>query len=112
MRHIAIGAAAAAVLLVLTGCSSSSGPSEQDKRYAAAVAAADPKFFGGFPVDKLASTLGSEGRDLCDQLKKGSYEDAVAYAKLGYDSAASAALVAAAVPVYCPDQKSKLPAAG
>jgi hypothetical protein len=112
MRHIATTAAAAAVLLALTGCSSSSGPSKDDKAYAAAVAAADPGFFGGIPTDKLASTLGSEGPDLCKQLKKGAYGDAVAYAKLGYKTTEAEALVAAAVPVHCPDQKAKLTAAG
>jgi hypothetical protein len=109
MRHTITTAAvaAAAVLLLVTGCSDS-GPSEDDKTYAAAVSKADPEDFGGIPADKLADTLGSEGPDLCDQLKKGGYADAVAYAKTGFPAKASDALVAAAVPVYCPEQKAKL----
>lgn len=109
MRHtITAAAATTAVLLALAGCSSS-GPSKADKAYATAVEQADPDFFGAIPADKLASTLGSEGPDLCEQLKKGTYADAVAYAKLGYKAKEAEALVAAAVPAYCPDQKSKLP---
>jgi hypothetical protein len=109
MRHRFTTAAAvgAAALLLLTGCSSS-GPSKDDKTYAAAVSKADPDDFGGIPADKLADTLGSEGPDLCDQLKKGDYEDAVAYAKTGFSAKASGALVDEAVPVYCPDQADKL----
>jgi hypothetical protein len=107
MRHTVTAAVAAGVLLALTGCSSS-GPSENDKKYAAAVAAADQADFGGIPVDDLASTLGSEGSDICDQLKKGGYEDALAYAKTGFSANEAEALITAAVPIYCPDQKSKL----
>jgi len=94
---------------LLTGCGSS-GPSAEEKQYADAVAAADPDDFGGIPTDKLASTLGSEGSDLCGQLKKGTYKDAVAYARTGFSAKESAALVAAAVLVTCPDQKGKMPA--
>jgi hypothetical protein len=100
------GMVAAAALLA--GCSS--GPSAGDKKYADAAAAADPDDFGGIPTDKLADTLGSEGADLCDQLKKGSYDDAVAYARTGFSAKEAAALVTAAVLVECPDQKGKLPA--
>ncbi|MFI5814872.1 DUF732 domain-containing protein [Streptomyces sp. NPDC051643] len=105
-----ITATAAALLaaLLLVGCSS--GPSAGEKKYADAAAAADPDDFGSIPTDKLADTLGSEGTDLCDQLKKGSYEDAVAYAKTGFSAKEAAALVDAAVLVTCPDQKGKIPA--
>ncbi|MDT0435632.1 MULTISPECIES: DUF732 domain-containing protein [Streptomyces] len=108
MRHTLPAAVAATGLavLVLVGCSSS--PSESDKRYADAVAAADPDDFGGIPTDKLAGTLGSEGRDLCDQLKAGSAASALSYARKGFSDRESAALLSAAVAVYCPDQKGKL----
>lgn len=100
-----VGAILAGALLA--GCSS--GPSADEKKYADAVAAADPDDFGGIATDKLASTLGSEGSDLCGQLKKGSYDDAVAYARTGFSAKESEALVAAAVLVNCPDQKGKMP---
>jgi hypothetical protein len=108
-RTISTTGAALLAALLVAGCSSG-GPSADDKKYADAVAAADPDDFGGLPTDDLADSLGSEGTDLCGQLKKGSYEDAVAYAKLGFSDKKSAALIAAAVVVYCPDQKGKLPA--
>ncbi|MGW4825393.1 DUF732 domain-containing protein [Streptomyces sp. NPDC004227] len=60
-------------------------------------------------TDGLADALGDEGTQLCEQLKKGSFDDAVAYAKLGFSTKQSEALVAAATVVYCPDQKDKLP---
>lgn len=100
----AVGAVLAGALLA--GCSS--GPSATEKKYADAVAAADPDDFGGIDTGKLASTLGSEGSDLCDQLKA-SYDDAIAYAKTGYSQKEAEALVAAAVLVNCPNQKSKMP---
>ncbi|MGW9031489.1 DUF732 domain-containing protein [Streptomyces sp. NPDC055722] len=102
-------AATAAVLagLVLAGCSRA--PSDTDKKYAAVVAAADPQDFGAIDNDQMARTLGSEGPDLCNQLKKGTYADALAYAELGFNDRESRVLVAAAVPWYCPDQKDKLP---
>lgn len=102
-----VGAVLAGALLV--GCSSS-GPSADEKKYADAAAAADPDDFGGIPTDKLADTLGSEGNDLCDQLKKGSYDDAIAYARTGFSAKQSEALVAAAVLATCPEQKGKMPA--
>lgn len=102
-----VGAVLAGALLA--GCSSS-GPSAGEKKYADAAAAADPDDFGGIPTDKLASTLGSEGSDLCKQLKKGSYDDAVAYARTGFSQKESEALVAAAVLATCPEQKGKMPA--
>ncbi|MFI1711334.1 hypothetical protein [Streptomyces griseoruber] len=68
--------------------------------------------FGGSATDKLADTLGSEGADICDKLKKGSYGDAVAYAKTGFLEKEAAALISAAVLVECPGQQDKLPAAG
>ncbi|MFE4959266.1 hypothetical protein ACFRCW_36015 [Streptomyces sp. NPDC056653] len=104
---MAAGAVLAGALLV--GCGSS-GPSADQKKYADAAAAADPDDFGGMKTDDLASTLGDEGAELCDQLKKGSYDDAVAYAKTGFSAKEAAALVSAAVLVECPDQKGKLPA--
>lgn len=94
-------------VLALAGCSSS-GPSDADKQYADAVAAADPDDFGGIPTDKLADTLSGEGPDLCEQLKA-SYEAAAAYAKTGFSDRETAALISAAVLVYCPDQKGQLP---
>ncbi|MFD0034311.1 hypothetical protein ACWGDS_25330 [Streptomyces sp. NPDC055059] len=102
-----VGAVLAGALLV--GCGAS-GPSASDKKYADAAAAADPDDFGGIPTDKLADTLGTEGADLCDQLKKGTYDDAVAYARTGFSAKEASALVAAAVLVECPDQKGKVPA--
>ncbi|MFD0032556.1 hypothetical protein ACFVJK_30665 [Streptomyces sp. NPDC127172] len=69
-RMISIAAGAALAGVLLAGCSS--GPSDGEKKYADAAAAADPDDFGGIGTDKLAGTLGSEGSDLCDQLKKGS----------------------------------------
>lgn len=107
-RTITTAAAAILAAMLLAGCSS--GPSADGKKYADAAAAADPDDFGGIATDKLAETLGSEGSDLCDQLKKGSYDDAVAYAKTGFSAKEAAALVTAAVLVTCPDQKGKLPA--
>lgn len=103
----AAGAVLAGALLV--GCGSS-GPSDAQKKYADAAAAADPDDFGGMDTGKLASTLGDEGKELCDQLKKGGYQDAVDYAKTGFSAKAAAALVDAAVLVDCPDQKDKIPA--
>jgi hypothetical protein len=95
--------------LVLAGCSGSA-PTADDKRYADAVAAADPDDFGGIPTDELADTLGSEGTDLCDQLKKGTVDDAAAYAETGFSKKESNALIAAAVLVYCPSEKGKISA--
>ncbi|WP_439947185.1 DUF732 domain-containing protein [Streptomyces sp. BBFR109] len=109
MKRTLTTAVALLAALILTGCSGS-GPSPDDKKYADAVAAADPDDFGGISTDKLADTLGSEGSELCDQLKKGSFEDATAYAKTGFSDKETAALISAAVLVYCPDQKDKLPA--
>ncbi|WP_371604938.1 hypothetical protein OG345_40765 (plasmid) [Streptomyces sp. NBC_01220] len=109
MRRMIITAAGAVLAgTLLAGCSS--GPSDDEKKYADAAAAADPDDFGGIPTDDLADTLGSEGADLCAQLKKGSYESAVAFARTGFSEKEAAALVAAAVLVECPDQKAKLPA--
>ncbi|MFD0393315.1 hypothetical protein ACFQ3Z_15905 [Streptomyces nogalater] len=101
-RILAVGA-------LLAGCGSS-GPSDTQKKYADAVAAADPDDFGGMKTDDLAGTLGDEGKELCAQLKKGGYDDAVSYARTGFSAKEAAALVAAAVLVDCPDQKAKLPA--
>lgn len=109
MRRTLTATAAVLTALIFTGCSSS-GPSADDKKYADAVAAADPDDFGDIPTDKLADTLGSEGTDICDQLKKGTFEDAAAYAKTGFSDKESSALIASAVVVYCPDQKDKVPA--
>jgi hypothetical protein len=103
----AAGAILAGALLV--GCGSS-GPSDAQKKYADAAAAADPDDFGGMKTDDLAGTLGDEGKDICAQLKKGGYDDAVAYAKTGFSGKQAKALVDAAVLVDCPDQKSKVPA--
>ncbi|MFD8609373.1 DUF732 domain-containing protein [Streptomyces sp. NPDC059631] len=110
-RTITTTAVGLLAALLLTGCSSD-GPSADDKKYADAVAAADPDDFGGLPPGDLADTLGSEGPDLCTQLKKGSYDDAVSYARKGFSAKEADALVAAAVLVYCPDQKGKMPAQG
>jgi hypothetical protein len=104
MTIAAVGAVLAGTLLA--GCSS--GPSADEKKYADAAAAADPDDFGGIATDKLASTLGSDGSDLCDQLKA-SYDDAIAYAKTGFSTKEAKALVAAAVLVQCPEQKDKIP---
>jgi hypothetical protein len=110
MRRTIITAAGAILAgALLVGCGSS-GPSADQKKYADAAAAADPDDFGGMKTDDLAGTLGDEGKELCDQLKKGSYDDAVAYAKTGFSKKAAAALVDAAVLVDCPDQKGKVPA--
>lgn len=105
-RTLAATAAGIAALL-LAGCSS--GPSADQKKYADAVAVVDPDDFGGIATDDLANTLGSEGTDICKQLKI-SFADAEAYAKLARSEKEASALIAAAVVVYCPDQKSKLPA--
>ncbi|MFD8029890.1 MULTISPECIES: hypothetical protein [unclassified Streptomyces] len=108
MRRIITTAVAALLAAgILTGCSS--GPSADDKKYAAAVAAADPDDFGGIATDKLAETLGSEGSELCDQLKKHGHSHAILYARTRFNEKESSALVAAAVVVYCPDQKAKIP---
>jgi hypothetical protein len=107
MIRIAAGAVLAGALVA--GCSSS-GPTADQKKYADAAAAADPDDFGGIATDDLATTLGDEGVELCAQLKKGTYEDAVAYAKTGFPGKQAAALVDAAVLVNCPDQKGKVPA--
>lgn len=104
-RTLAATAAGIAALL-LAGCSS--GPSADQKKYADAVAVVDPDDFGGISTDDLANTLGSEGADICKQLKI-SFADAEAYAKLARSEKEASALIAAAVVVYCPDQKSKLP---
>ncbi|MFJ8488442.1 hypothetical protein ACIRBZ_08630 [Streptomyces sp. NPDC094038] len=80
------------------------GPSADQKKYADAAAAADPDDFGGLKTDDVAGTLGDEGAELCDQLKKGLYDDAIAYAKTGFSAKQTAALV------DCPDQKGKIPA--
>ncbi|MFG3287243.1 hypothetical protein ACGF3G_00265 [Streptomyces sp. NPDC048179] len=108
-RTITTAGAALLAALLLAGCSSS-GPSADQKKYADAAAAADPDDFGGLKTDDLAGTLGDEGTELCDQLKKGSYDDAIAYAKTGFSAKQAAALVDAAVLVDCPDQKGKIPA--
>lgn len=108
-RTLTTAAAAVLATLLLAGCSSN-GPSAKEKEYADAVSIADPDDYGDMSTDGLAGALGDEGAQLCEQLKKGRYEDAVAYAKLGFSAKQSEALVAAAAVVYCPDQKSKLPA--
>jgi hypothetical protein len=105
-RTLAATAAVLVALLALAGCSS--GPSAKEKDYANAVAVVDPDDFGGISTDDLANTLGSEGADICKQLKI-SFADAEAYAKLARSEKEASALIAAAVVVYCPDQKSKLP---
>ncbi|MFB7461290.1 DUF732 domain-containing protein [Streptomyces sp. NPDC056188] len=107
-RTLTTASAALLAALILAGCSES-GPSEQQKQYAQAVAIADPDDYGNMSTDGLADALGNEGADLCDALKKGTFDDAVAYAKLGFSTKQSEALVAAAAVVYCPDQKDKLP---
>jgi hypothetical protein len=91
---------------LLAGCGSS-GPSDTEKKYADAAAAADPVDFGGIKTDTLADTLGDEGKKLCDQLRKGGYDDAVAYARTAKEADA---LIDATVLVQCPDQKGKVPA--
>lgn len=108
MRRTLAATAAVLAALICAGCSDS-GPSADDKKYADAVAAADPDDFGGIPTDKLADTLGSEGTDLCDKLKKGAFEDAAAYAKTGFSDKETSALIAGAVLVYCPEEKDKIP---
>ncbi|MFJ4787585.1 DUF732 domain-containing protein [Streptomyces sp. NPDC088794] len=108
MRRTLAATAAVLTALICAGCSNS-GPSADDKKYADAVAAADPADFGGIPTDELAETLGSEGTDLCDKLKQGSFEDAAAYAKSGFSDKEASALISAAVLVYCPEQKDQLP---
>lgn len=109
MNHTMIRIAAGVALAVaLVGCGSS-GPTDAQRKYADAAAAADPDDFGGIATDDLAGTLGDEGEELCGQLKKGGYEDAVAYAKTGFPAKEAAALVSAAVLVNCPDQKAKVP---
>lgn len=108
MRRLLAAAALAAVALICAGCSSS-GPSADDKQYADAVAAADPDDFGAIPTDDLADTLQGEGPDLCKQLKS-SFEDAAAYAKTGFSDKETSALISAAVLVYCPEAKAKIPA--
>ncbi|MEV0976567.1 DUF732 domain-containing protein [Streptomyces sp. NPDC049915] len=110
-RKITTVAGALLAGLVLAGCSSS-GPSADDEKYADAVAAADPYDFGDMETDQLADTLGSNGTDICVALKGGSYGDAMQYAIFrNFDPKQAAALVSAAVLVYCPDQAGKLPAA-
>ena len=106
-RSLTAGFVTALAALILVGCSS--GPSDNDKKYAALVTVADPDDFGGIDGNTLADTLSGEGPDLCKQLHS-SFADAVAYAKLGYSNKETTALISAAVVVYCPDQKSKLPA--
>jgi PBP1b-binding outer membrane lipoprotein LpoB len=101
-------ATALLAILALTGCSSS-GPTDKQKQYADAVAAADPDDFGSIPTNDLASTLGSEGTDICDQLKI-SFADAAAYAKLARSQKEASALIVGAVLIYCPDLKGKVPA--
>ncbi|MGQ5640902.1 MULTISPECIES: hypothetical protein [unclassified Streptomyces] len=105
-RSLAAVAAAAFAALILVGCSS--GPSDSDKKYASLVVVGDPDDFGGIDTDKLAGTLSGEGPELCKQLKS-SFADAAAYAKLGYSDKETVALISAAVVVYCPDEKGKLP---
>lgn len=107
-RTLTTATATVLAALFLAGCSSS-GPSAKEKEYADAVSIADPDDYGDMSTDGLASALGDEGAQLCEQLKEGQYEDAVAYAKLGFSTKQSEALVAAAAVVYCPDQKPKLP---
>ncbi|MEU1371986.1 hypothetical protein ABZ454_38745 [Streptomyces sp. NPDC005803] len=107
-RTITLAAGALLAGAMLAGCSS--GPSADEKKYADAAAAADPDDFGGIPTDDLANTLGSEGADLCGELKKGSYADAIAYARAGFSENEAAALVSAAVLVECPEQRGKVPA--
>jgi hypothetical protein len=107
MIRIAAGVTLAGALVA--GCSSG-GPTAGQKKYADAVAAADPDDFGGIATDDLANTLGDEGKEVCGQLKKGTYEDAVAYAKTGFPGKQATALVDAAVLTTCPNQKGKVPA--
>ncbi|TVZ84913.1 DUF732 domain-containing protein [Streptomyces sp. BK340] len=108
MKQSLTAGAAVFAALILAGCSGS-GPSADDKKYAEAVTAADPADFSDIPTDKLAHALGSEGDELCGQLKRGSFEAAAAYAKTEFSDTETAALISAAVLVYCPDQKSKIP---
>ncbi|MEU3838669.1 DUF732 domain-containing protein [Streptomyces sp. NPDC028635] len=97
--------------LLLVGCSSG-GPSADDRKYADAVAAADPYGLGDMETDQLADTLGSTGTDICLTLRGSSYGDAMQYAVFhNFEPKEAAALVSAAVEVYCPDQAGKLPAA-
>ncbi|MEU8033482.1 hypothetical protein AB0C13_33470 [Streptomyces sp. NPDC049099] len=106
-RSLTAGIVTTLAALILVGCSSA--PSDEDKKYAALVTVADQDDFGGINGDTLADTLSGEGPALCKQLDS-SFADAVAYAKLGYSTKETTALISAAVVVYCPDQKSKLPA--
>ncbi|MFF9818639.1 DUF732 domain-containing protein [Streptomyces sp. NPDC014006] len=109
-RKITTVAGALLAGLVLVGCSSS-GPSAEDEKYADAVAAADPDGLGEMETDQLTDTLGSTGTGICVALKSSSYGDAMQYAILrDFDPKQAAALVSAAVQVYCPDQAGKLPA--
>ncbi|MFJ6085144.1 DUF732 domain-containing protein [Streptomyces sp. NPDC092369] len=108
MKRTLAATAAIFTALMCAGCSDS-GPSADDRKYADAVAAADPADFGDIPTDQLADTLGSEGADLCDKLEEGTFEDAAAYAKTGFSDKETAALISAAVLVYCPEEKSQLP---
>ncbi|MEU6067697.1 hypothetical protein ABZ864_25365 [Streptomyces sp. NPDC047082] len=108
MKRFLVAAAAMLPALIVAGCSGS-GPSADAKKYADAVAAADPADFGDIPTDKLAAALGSEGTELCGQLKKGSFEDAAAFAETGFSDGETDALISAAVLVYCPGQNSKIP---
>ncbi|MEV6833497.1 hypothetical protein AB0N17_03030 [Streptomyces sp. NPDC051133] len=106
-RAFTTAAAAAVAALILAGCGSDA-PSAKQKEYADAVAAADPDDFGDIATNDLASTLGDEGQQICDQLKI-SFADAAAYAKLARSQKEASALIAAAVVVDCPNLKSKLP---
>lgn len=98
----AVGAA-----MALSGCGDSS-PSKTDRLYAVAVQQADPTDFGAIPSAKLAETLAGEGADICQRLRKGGVADAVAYVKLGFSTREAEALIGAAVPAYCPNEKGKL----
>lgn len=101
-------ATACLAALTLAGCSSDA-PSDKQKQYADAVTAADPDDFGGITTNDLATTLGDEGQQICDQLKI-SFADAAAYAKLARSQKEATALIVGAVLVYCPDLKGKVPA--
>lgn len=108
-RRLATTSATALItVLAVAGCSSS-GPSDKEKQYADAVAAADPDDFGGIATNDLATTLGSEGSDICKQLKI-SFADAAAYAKLARSQKEASALITGAVLVYCPELKANVPA--
>ncbi len=99
-----LGAVLAGALLV--GCGSS-GPSDAQRKYADAAAAADPDDFGGMKTDDLAGTSGTRQGAVRPAEEAGTTTRGVREG--GFSAKAAAALVAAAVLVDCPDQKSKLP---